>query len=100
MQRTHVPHNIFRSPVIHLTSHDCHGGGARVTSGTSPKYQAPCREEWMLEERAHVIAQHKMTSKRKNYPRLKLPVCGRPKANTETHVERRKKEGEKEEIVK
>ncbi|RNF12129.1 hypothetical protein TcG_09021 [Trypanosoma cruzi] len=56
MQQTHVQRNIFRSPVIHLTSHECRGGGACVTSGMTQKYQAPCRMEWMLEERARVSA--------------------------------------------
>ncbi|RNC33150.1 hypothetical protein TcCL_Unassigned04177, partial [Trypanosoma cruzi] len=62
---THVQRNIFRCPAFHLTSHACHGGGAGVTSGMTPKYQAPCCGEWMLEEISRVSVQQEMTSKRK-----------------------------------
>ncbi|RNC36906.1 hypothetical protein TcCL_Unassigned00070 [Trypanosoma cruzi] len=54
MQQTHVQHNIFRCPALNLTSLACHGGDAGVTSGMTPKYQAPCCGGWMLNERARV----------------------------------------------
>ncbi|RNC41155.1 hypothetical protein TcCL_NonESM09300 [Trypanosoma cruzi] len=99
MQQKNVPYNIFRCPAFHLNSHACHGGGACVTSGMNPKYQAACRGEWMLYKRARVIAQHKMTSKRKTIRDSSYP-CVAVLKQTLRHMWSEVKEKKKEEMVK
>ncbi|RNC54601.1 hypothetical protein TcCL_ESM07976 [Trypanosoma cruzi] len=54
MQQTQVQRNIFLCSAFHLNSHVCHGGGACVTPGMIPKYQAACCGEWMPKKSAHV----------------------------------------------
>ncbi|RNC59489.1 hypothetical protein TcCL_ESM02810 [Trypanosoma cruzi] len=54
MQQTQVQRNIFLCSAFHLNSHACHGGGACVTPGMVPKYQAACCGEWMPKKNAHV----------------------------------------------